>query len=193
MNAEVLAEATRLWQQGMVHAGWHPVLVAALYLALAWRCLRHAHIAKIAQMPDAVWQTGALLLLLLAVNTMLHLDLWAAQVLRLMAQAQGWYGARRTLQHLALALLLAALSVLGQRAYRRRKVDLWPGLAATVGLVALLLLTMLRAVSAHATDAVLNLRLAGLSVGRVVELIGIGLVWWGTRGDWRVDWRGSVF
>ncbi|MFZ4624353.1 MAG: hypothetical protein ACOYNF_08980 [Rhodoferax sp.] len=187
MNADVLEEATRLWQQGIVHAGWHQVLVALLYLVLAWRCLSNAHMAKITQAPGAVWQTGAVLLLLLAANTLAHLDVWVGQVLRLTAHAQGWYGERRTLQYIVLALLLAALWGLGQRVYRRLQVDELPGLAATVGLVALLLLALLRAVSAHATDAVLNLRLAGLSMGRVLEFIGLGLVLWGTRGDWRVD------
>jgi len=50
-----------------------------------------------------------------------------------------------------------------------------------LGLAALLLIFSLRVVLTHATDTLLNWRLGGLSVGRLLEFAGIGLVVHGAR------------
>jgi hypothetical protein len=49
----------------------------------------------------------------------------------------------------------------------------------SAGLLALLLLFAVRLVSAHGTDAVLNVRLLGVSIGRLFELACLAWVMWG--------------
>jgi hypothetical protein len=45
-----------------------------------------------------------------------------------------------------------------------------------LGLTLLLALLALRTVSVHGIDAIINVRLAGVSFGRLMEFVGIGLV-----------------
>lgn len=181
------------WHLALATAGWHPWAVAALQVTVAGLCFAVARQAVQAR----VWRRSALLLLLLSVSTLFALDVLAVELARVAARQAGWYGARRTLQMAVLgALALAAVWAISAAALeapkpRRAALRTWPGAVpfapvnerwVEFGMALLLTLALLRFVSLHATDAWLGLRWAGLSLGRVLEGVGLGLV--GLRAAW---------
>ena len=93
-----------------------------------------------------------------------------------MYKRQGWYGVRRPLQYLAEFVVALLLLFLAGRLRRELTVGPVQSESVAVGLVVLLLLLALRTVSAHGTDAIINLYLAGVSVGRWLELGGLALI-----------------
>lgn len=178
MNAllQAFSNAAPVWHQALAQVSWHHGLVTASYLGAAWLCFMNAYLASAAQEPRGGWHASVTILCLLAANTVLRADLWLAHVLRAMAQLQGWYGQRRPLQYAMLALLLLMLVVAGHWSRRARVGADRLSRSATLSLGLLLVLAAMRAVSAHHSDAVLNLRVLGLSLGRWLEFGAIGLV-----------------
>jgi hypothetical protein len=177
--------ATEVWQSAIDQVSWNHGLIATAYLGAAWLCLLNGHISQVARQPHAAWYFAGIVLCLLSANTVLHADLFVTHFIRASAKLQGWYGARRTLQYAAVIVL--ALVVMLSASWLRRVFAASDVSSETVtfGLAALLLLFALRVVSAHGTDALLNWRLIGLSVGRLLELAGIGLVVHGARRSLR--------
>ena len=177
--------ATQVWQTAIDQVSWHHGLIAAAYLGAAWFCVLNGHIAQAARQPHAAWYLAGAVLCLLGANTVLQADLFMTHFARATAKLQGWYGPRRTLQYAAVVVL--ALLVLLSANWLRRMfaASEVPSETVTFGLAALLLLFALRVVSAHGTDALLNWRLAGISVGRMLELAGISLVVHGARRSLR--------
>ncbi len=174
-----------VWEQALDQVGWLHVLMLVAHLGAAWLCLLNAHIASQATDDDetpGAWLAAAALLCLLGVNSMLQLDLLLTQTVRTMAKLDGWYGQRRELQYELLAglVLLALLACGWLRAWFVANIRESEPVA--LGLLLLLLLLLLAALSAHGTDALLNAQLAGLSVRRLLELAGLGLV---ACGSWR--------
>lgn len=181
MNAlmQAVGDAAPLWHQSIVRMGWQQFAVALFYMAAAVLCLLNAHALKQAGRGRAAWHAAAGLLYLFAAETVLAGALWLAAVFRALAHLHGWYGERRIVQYAALALL-GVLVVRLAGLLRRGLADSGPQDSDIVlGLAALMLLNALRHVSAHHTDLVLNLRLAGISVARLVELGALCMV---TRG-----------
>lgn len=180
---QAISSATPLWQQSLTHAGWHHGVVTAAYLGAAWLCLMNDHLARAAHEPATGWRVSVAILCLLGANTLLQGDLWLVLALRAMAKLQGWYDARRTVQ--SSVLLMLPIMVLATARWWRAAAAathrrVFPG---DLGLGLLVLLFALRAVSLHDTDAVLNLRVLGLSLGRWFEFGAIGVLV-------RVAWRG---
>jgi hypothetical protein len=103
--------------------------------------------------------------------------------LRDVAHAAGWYAQRRPLQWTMLGVLLSAAGFALPAAVRftrhRVSAGLYPALA---GLCLLATLLGLRLVSLHHTDFVLDFRLAGLSLGRWIEWLAVGLVMFSALG-----------
>ena len=179
---QAITTATQIWQTAIDQVSWHHGAIATAYLGAAWLCLLNGHISQVARQPHAAWYFAGVVLCLLGTNTVLHADLFMTHLIRAIAKLQGWYGARRTLQYtvvvvLALVVLLSANWL--RMVFSASEV---PSETVTFGLAALLLLFALRVVSAHGTDTLLNWRLAAISVGRLLELAGIGLV---VHGAWR--------
>lgn len=176
------------WQAALAHTGWHPLAMALAQSGVAlvsWAAARHA-----AHPP--LWRRTAVLLLALALVTLLSLDLLLVELARALAHSGGWYGARRSLQAPVLALLalvgLAALAGAGRGPGGLRA---WPGAPVPtvgaerwlpLGLGLVLAVLVLRLVSLHDTDAWLGLRLAGWSVGRLLEGAGLAVI--GLRAAW---------
>lgn len=155
-----------------------PAMGAALLHALAAAAGLAAALRPSGSAADRrFWQAATLILALLAVNCLLHADRAMVLALRELAQAGGWYAQRRALQWTVLGLLLAAAGLALPAAVRftrhRVSVGLYPAMA---GLCLLATLLGLRLVSLHHTDFVLDVRLAGLSLGRWLEALAVGLV-----------------
>ncbi len=173
---EVIYGASAVWEHALLGLAWYHGVIAAAYLGVAWLCLLNGYIGKTEQEPHLVWYLAASLLCLIAINTLLHADVFVTQLLRGLAKIEGWYGARRPLQYLAELLVAVFLFLLAGRLRREFAVGTVQSESAAIGLVVLLLLLALRTVSAHGTDAILNLYLAGVSVGRWIELGGLALI-----------------
>jgi hypothetical protein len=124
-----------------------------------------------------VWQAATLMLALLSVNCLVHADRAVVLSLREVAHDGGWYAQRRPLQWTTLGVLLgvAGFALPALVRFTRKRVS--PGLYLVIaGLCLQATLLALRLVSLHHTDFVLDFRLAGLSLGRWVEALALGLV-----------------
>jgi hypothetical protein len=155
-----------------------PATGAALLHALAAAaCLAASRRESGCVVDRRLWQAATLMLALLSVNCLVHADRAAVLALRDLAHAAGWYAQRRPLQWTMLGMLLViagfALPALVRFTRHRVSAALSPAIA---GLCLLATLLALRLVSLHHTDSVLDARLAGLSLGRWLEALAVGLV-----------------
>jgi len=118
-----------------------------------------------------------MLLATLAANCLVHADRALVLWMREAANAGGWYALRRPLQGATLALLVTTVWFMVPHVVRSGRLDLSDHLRpAMAGLGLLVVLLVLRLVSLHHTDFVLDARLAGLSLGRWLEALAVGLV-----------------
>jgi len=179
---QAITTAAQVWETAIDQLRWYHGLIAMAYLGAAWLCLLHGHISQIARQPHAAWYFAGVVLCLLGANTMLHADLFMTHFIRAIAKLQGWYGARRTLQYAAVSVLALVVLLCANWLRSVLAASEVPSETLLLGLAALLILFALRLVSAHGTDTLLNWRLAAISVGRLLELAGIGLV---VHGAWR--------
>lgn len=175
-------EATLVWELAIVQLGWFHVVIAMAYVVAAWLCLLNARFAQDARETFAVWCGVAGVLCILGANTVLHGDVWVTHVLRAMAKMEGWYGERRWMQYgLIVLLILMAVATAYKLRTELTVCDL-PVESVSVGLTVLLVIVLLRGISAHGTDSVLNYRVIGMSLGRWFECSGLG---WVMHGAWR--------
>jgi hypothetical protein len=164
------------WSDWVRHSGWHPVMMAMALATTGFACA----VVWSASIDDArvrrSWLAAAAVLQILALNSLMALDLLVVFLLRGVAQQQGWYAARRAIQAPVL-FFLAGTAVLAclwlpQLALRRA-----PGLRWLLhGLLLLLIVSVLRAVSLHATDRLLGVRITGWSLGRLIDIVGLAIV-----------------
>lgn len=179
---QALTSAGPTWLQAVRQVGWHHAVIALLYLACAFLCYLHTHFVREDLHAPTLWRVTTAFLCMLAANTVLQADIWLTHTLRALAQAAGWYESRRPWQYgAAVGLLLLAVActrVLGASLAKQKSYSV----QLLLGMTLLLLLISLRAVSAHGTDAVLGTRVVGISLGRICELIGLGMV---MLGSWR--------
>ncbi|MFZ4478380.1 MAG: hypothetical protein ACOYNZ_00655 [Rhodoferax sp.] len=174
--AQAIAEAVTVWQQTLLQLNWYHGLISTAYLGAAWLCVFNGYTARNEGGDHAIWYVAATALSLMAANTLLHGDVLVTHTLRSLAKQEGWYGQRRSWQYGTVAVLaLIALWTAGRlgRAFAASDVSSVP---VALGLTLLLTLLALRTVSVHGVDAVINLRIVGVSVGRWLEFVGIGLV-----------------
>lgn len=176
------ATALPVWEKAVGLSGWHPVAAATAQAAVALLCLTARDHGRRHGEASPAWTMAAAALLLLAINTLLAFDLLFVVWMRGVARALGWYEARRGLQVLALvAIGMAAVAAWKPlRLWLAQAEPVSPRLLA--GLALLLALAALRLVSLHATDVFINTTLAGLTLGRLVEALGLGLV---ASGAWQ--------
>ena len=124
-----------------------------------------------------VWGVLAVLMLSLGINKQLDLQTWFTEVGRDLAQAQGWYARRQTVQVafvVALALCGAGGSLWLWRLLRAMGSELrW----AALGLIFLMVFVVTRAASFHHVDRWLGIELGRhVRVNAVLELSGIGII-----------------
>jgi hypothetical protein len=174
--------ALPLWRAAVRQSGWHPVVAAAAYAAVALLCLAARRSAHTCGAHSRPWTAvAAAALLLFAMNTLFAFDLLFVELMRCVSRASAWYEARRGVQILVLvaaaAAGLASWGALLHRLPLAAPSDRW----LLAGVSVLAGLAVLRAVSLHATDELINARLAGLTVGRLLDALGLGLV---ATGAW---------
>ena len=175
--------ASTAWSQAVSRAGWHQVLAMMAYGAVAWLCLVRATITKQAGGTGYFWPVAASVLGLLGANTVLQADLFATAFMRAVFQSQGWYAARGAVQYPALLVLAAVLVVGTLRPTSAAAAQCTERGLGALGLASLLLLLAALMVSAHGTDALLNLRTSGISAARLLEFVGLALVAIGALRD----------
>lgn len=177
------------WQLGLGATGWHPLAMAAAQASVALLSLAAARHAA----HPTGWLRTAGVLLVLALITLLSLDLLFVEMARAWARSGGWYATRRDLQ----ALVLLGLALIGLALLVRRErpaqttLRAWADRTAApqgrdgwlaLGLGLVLAVAALRLVSWHASDVWLGQRVAGLSLGRLLEAGGLSLL--GLRAAW---------
>ncbi|WP_299507539.1 hypothetical protein [Cypionkella sp.] len=116
------------------------------------------------------------LMLFLAVNKQLDLQSALTATGRCIAQLQGWYGARRDVQHLVIEVLLVSIVVglgfgvyLMRQALRRNGAGLL-GLAVVAGYVAV------RAVGFHHFETLINTHVLDVRANFFLENAGLALI-----------------
>jgi hypothetical protein len=158
--------------------GWLTVLV---YLAAAAATFRQTRI-NVSRNVDApvslntFWLGLSVLLLALAVNKQLDLQSALTAAGRCLAQAQGWYDGRRSVQAVFIAMVAitglaafaGAVAIVGKHAR-----ELWVTLA---GVALLLTFVVSRAAGFHHMDALINDRLFGLKVNWMFEIGALAII-----------------
>ena len=164
------------WEAVVQHSGWHAIVVAAGYAGAAVLCAMVAAEDRRDGIDGRGWVAAAALLTGLGIAALLHLDVLLIETLRVVACQQGWYGSRREWQYLLLVLLAAG--GLGLFAWLRlRLLTRWPECAPVVlGIAFLAGLAALKGVSFHYTDGLINASVFGVSLGRLAEFAGLGLI-----------------
>lgn len=150
--------------------GWATVAAYALAAGLAlavWRGRRGA---------GGFWLAVALVMAALAVNKQLDLQSALTAAGRCLAQAQGWYEARRGVQAAFVAGLALAGAVFLALMLRSLRGTGGAHLVAAAGLALTVTFVLTRAVGFHHMDQMLKLRLAGARMNWILELSGIALV-----------------
>ena len=180
---QAMEHASPIWQHAIYRLRWSHGLVASAYGVAAWLCFLNVQTEESVHRSCTLWCTATVLLCLLGANVVLQADVFVTQICRALARSQGWYGQRRVLQYLLIGFMaLAVLVALNSRTWlsqRFRPYSQPNTCGVSAGLLALLMLFSVRLVSAHGTDAVLNVRLVGASIGRLFELVCIA---WVMRG-----------
>ena len=150
---------------------------AACALASVYRTADHESLNQCRQ----IWQNFAIVLSLIAVNTLVGGEQVLVLWLRSVARADGWYEIRRPVQVVVLAIALGAGVLLAARLWNCASLSNPPmALAwATAGIGVVMGLVCLRLVSYHYADVLMGHRVAGFSLARWTELFGFVLVWLG--------------
>jgi uncharacterized membrane protein len=159
--------------------GW---LTVILYFSAAIRCWIIARELRCAA--DDIeqakelrgWRSITVAFFALGVSKQLDLQTVLTETGRFIAKFQGWYDQRRSAQIVVVAVvavisLIAAIMLL--RWARNAPVSTWLALAATIMLIAFL---MIRAVSLHSFDRLIDARILGVRLNSIVEIGAIGAV-----------------
>lgn len=160
-------------------AGWLTVFAYFLtaFLGLSYR--QRLAAAGRPRREHLIWLLVSVTLIFLGFNKQLDLQSLLTAVGREIAKTQGWYGGRRAVQLLFIGGLAAAgglslisLAWLWRKAIRQHAVIF-------AGLAALLLFVLMRAVSFHTIDGVIQERVLGVRLNTILELGSLLLIAWG--------------
>lgn len=123
-----------------------------------------------------IWLAVAGLMMCLCINKQLDLQSLVTEVGRVIARHQGWYEQRRGFQEWFVLGMLVGAGVIGgwfiwrfHEFWRRHKL-------LTTGLLLLLTFIVVRAISFHHVDMLIQSRVFGLKLNWVLELTGIFLI-----------------
>jgi len=122
------------------------------------------------------WRSMTAAFFALGVSKQLDLQMVLTEAGRVIAKFQGWYDQRRSAQ-IAVVALLAIMSVIAAimlvRWARNAPVSTWLALAASIMLIGYV---MIRAVSLHSFDRLIDTRVLGVRLNSILEIGGIGVV-----------------
>jgi hypothetical protein len=166
--------------------GWLTVLAYALTAFTAWQAARRAKRA-----PGTVggsrgtWLLMTLLMSLLCLNKQLDLQSLFTDIGRVIAKNHGWYEERREYQKWFVIGVLG-FSFFGGGILLIRFRQFWQRhLLLSFGLVFLLTFIVVRAISFHHVELLLDSRIVGVKMNWFLELTGIGLIWLAAYLDYR--------
>lgn len=171
-------DSFRAWQYLVVTSGLKASLFMALYLVLA--LLFWIKGVVLTPVPSASYRLITALLLILAVNSVFQLDTLASILLRAWARQEGWYYIRRPIQYICVAVALGVAVVYWSNMGSRDPDSSALENTFSLGLSLLVLLVVVRTISAHHVDSVMNMRVLGISINRMVEFGFISLTAFGT-------------
>jgi hypothetical protein len=157
--------------------GWFTVIAYAVTVMLALSAARRPAPEGDAMSADRVaWFVVATLMGFLCINKQLDLQSLLADLGRILARQQGWYGSRHEVlgwfvYAIGSVFLVGAtvLAVLFPRFWRRHAL-------LGAGLVFLLCFIAVRALSLHQFDAIINYYWHGIRMNWLLELSGIGAI-----------------
>ena len=173
------SRSAQVWEPALLELNGFHAFVFLVYLGAAWLCFINGRRRRDTKQDGPIWLAVATVLFVLGVNSVLQADLLVTQFLRTLSKLQGWYGSRREWQYGTVAVLALVFFVTAKKVRPRFGEDQAPIALAAMGVSGLVLLLALRIVSAHATDAVIQQRVLGVSVGRLLELASISVVLFG--------------
>jgi hypothetical protein len=159
--------------------GWLTVaayaVAAVLCFLAAYRCQVGAD-AGTARRQHRMWLGVALLMAFLCINKQLDLQSLLTDVGRILANQEGWYGDRRTVQRwFVIAVAAAGALIFVITAWKIRSI-LRERIILLLGLCSLLTFIVVRAASFHHFDIFISSKLLGARMNWILELTGIALI-----------------
>jgi hypothetical protein len=175
-----LDRALSKWALISTQMGWGQIVVLLIYLTCVWLCFVCGYSARQLKENSIGWFTAAFIIVLLLIENTLHFTELFVFLMRDVATRSGWYEDRRYFQ--SITLWGVACVTLYFFAWLRHRLDTHWELHSNIiiGLAILIALSFLRIISLHDTDAVLAESYLGVRLGRVFELTGLSLVFYGT-------------
>lgn len=168
--------AASVWEASLIRVSWYNFLLGLAYGVAALLCFLNGYIAKKYQEGYGIWVATVVMLLFFTINNLLLIEIFITEFLRAYAKLLSLYERRREFQYELIALIAIVLFLVMRKMKNSFASLNVPGKTVSYGLTLLISILILRTVSAHATDAVINFRVFGFTVGRIVELFGIGLL-----------------
>jgi hypothetical protein len=161
----------------MIEQG-HSVWAALFFVVVGVLCLfadilgDSLEVSSAVGMGTRVWRWHTVLLWLMATNSLVQGDALFVIWMREALHAGGWYELRRPLQAATLAAMLTVSVMAFKTMSPMSRTSLWtqPDRLPMADKLSL------RFVSLHYTDEMLNLRMAGPSLGRWLEMAGLVMV-----------------
>lgn len=176
MTGEIWECVQRSWQIGIGDPGVMGWAIVGLYffsgIIAFWVAGRAAFPYDTAGRERVFWVLLGLILLALGVNKQLDLQSLLTAIARCMAQAQGWYEARRVVQLGFIVILVSVMLLMTLMFWSMLQGTLsrtWLGL---LGLMIVLTFVAVRAVGFHHMDALINMEISDLRVNWLLEVIG---------------------
>jgi hypothetical protein len=124
----------------------------------------------------SIWLLLAVVLFALAASTAINGPALATETLRAMAMDDGWYAVRGSAQVQLIALSLGALAITAAVGmYWSRSASL-PASLALLAATLLITFIVVRAISLHAIDRVVFMRVAGVTISSMAEAAGIAVI-----------------
>jgi len=186
-NGSIIACALTSWSPGIgdpTVMGWVTVVAYLLCALMAGRVLATVSFpAQTARREQLFWGVLMFLMTALAINKQLDLQSFLTAIGRCDAKAQGWYGERRLIQREFVFLLLGLILLSGAVLFYVMRRTLSRTGLPLLGLVFVAGFVLVRAVSFHHVDDLINTRALGLRLNWVLELGGLVLIFWGA---WRL-------
>lgn len=120
-----------------------------------------------------IWLIEAIVLFALAVSTAINAPGLATETLRAIAMDDGWYALRGNAQGQLIATLIGAFAVAAiVSVYWSRSAAL-PASLALLASMLLITFIVIRAISLHAVDQLVFMRIAGVTISSIFEAAGI--------------------
>ena len=175
-----LDRALMKWGVLYEQIGLTQLLIVLLYLVCIWMCFVCGYSARQLKETSIGWFAAAALLVLLAIETVLHTSALFIFFMRDIAAHSGWYHDRRYSQSITLGI--AVFVTMYTFAWLRHRYDAQWHLIGNViiGLSILFVIGILRVISLHDIDEFMDQRYVGISLERWLEIAGLACVFYGT-------------